>query len=295
MGFTIKELETLSGIKAHTIRIWEQRYHFLKPSRTVTNIRTYSNNELKELLTVALLHKYGYKISRIDKMPQEKREEEVLRLDAEEAVIELEVNKMVGDMVDLNIIGFEKLLNGYIKRFGLSHTITKLIFAFLEKVGILWHTSRIHPAHEHIVSNIIRQKIIAAIEALPHPPDNDSLHLLFLPEEAHHELGLLFVHYLLKQNNIPVLYLGSNVPLNDVHYIVDQMKPKFLYTHLTSIPHKLNFVKYFTELSKGSYDYEIKISGSVTESYSKKSFPTNITFLKTLSETFAYINNQGNN
>jgi len=288
MGFTIKELETLSGIKAHTIRIWEQRYHFLKPSRTTTNIRTYSNEELKEILTVALLHKYGYKISRIDQMPQQQRQAEVLRLEDEEAQIEYEVNRMVGCMIDLDVTGFEHLLDENIRNNGLEKTITTLIFCFLEKVGILWHTSRIHPAHEHIVSNIIRQKIIAAIEQLPPPTASKPVHLLFLPEDAYHELGLLFVHYLLKQKRLPVLYLGANVPMADVQYVMIEKKPEYLYIHLTSIPHKLNIQRFLSFLGDAPYPYEVKLSGSITESY-KKPLPQNISFLKSFSEVLSYI------
>src|SRR6476620_4867781 len=116
MGFTIKELETLSGIKAHTIRIWEQRYHFLKPSRTATNIRTYSNEELKTILTVALLNKHGYKISRIDTMAPEQRDKEALSLSTEDAQSEHLVNELIGCMIDLDIRRFEDLLNNCIQR-----------------------------------------------------------------------------------------------------------------------------------------------------------------------------------
>lgn len=158
MSFTIKELEVLSGIKAHTIRIWEQRYHFLKPGRTDTNIRRYSNEELKTLLTVALLNKYGYKISRIDSMSHEERTKAVMELPAQEASSERLVNKMIGYMIDMRNVEFEKLLNEHLKENGIEKTITEIIFYFLEKVGILWHTNHILPVQEHIVSNIVRQK-----------------------------------------------------------------------------------------------------------------------------------------
>src|SRR4029079_15881501 len=119
MSFTIKELEALSGIKAHTIRIWEQRYHFLKPDRTETNIRRYSNDELKTLLSVALLNKYGYKISRIDSMSHEERVQAVLSLSQQEASNERLVNKMIGYMIDMKNIEFEKLLNDHIREHGI--------------------------------------------------------------------------------------------------------------------------------------------------------------------------------
>jgi MerR family transcriptional regulator, light-induced transcriptional regulator len=212
MGFSIKELESLSGIKAHTIRIWEQRYKFLKPSRTLTNIRTYSNEELKTLLTVALLNKHGYKISRIDNMRPDQRRQEVLHLSDAEARNEQLVNDLIGAMIDLDFIQFEALLTQHISQQGLYTAISGVIFQFLQKVGILWQTNRIHPAHEHVASCIVRQKLISAIDQLPPASKAKPLFLLFLPEAEHHELGLLFVYYLLKERGLPVLYLGANVP-----------------------------------------------------------------------------------
>lgn len=288
MGFTIKELELLSGIKAHTIRIWEQRYHFLKPSRTTTNIRTYSNEELKEILTVALLNKYGYKISKIDNMLPDQRHREVMQLQDAEAINEHIVNSLIGCMIDLNTSKFEAILYNHIQKQGLPVTVSGIIFKFLEKVGILWQTSRINAAHEHIVTNIIRQKIIAAIETLPTTNRNQPLHLLFLPEGEHHELGLLFVYYLLKEKSLPVVYLGANVPLKDVHYIVKVKEPQHLYIHLTSLPSKLNFQKFITALGSQNANYQISVSGFITEFY-KKPLPHNITFLKSFSQVMTYI------
>lgn len=288
MGFTIKELETLSGIKAHTIRIWEQRYHFLKPSRTSTNIRTYSNEELKEILTVALLNKYGYKISKIDNMHPEQRQNEVLQLQDGAAKVEHLVNSLLSAMIELDIAGFEKILTAHVQQHGIATTVTSVIFRFLEKVGILWQTSRINPAHEHIVTNIIRQKIIAAIENLPTALSTKKVHLLFLPEDEYHELGLLFVYYLLKERGFPVLYLGANVPLKDIKYVVEAVNPARLYIHLTAIPARLNLHKYLTALSQEVPRQPITISGFVTEFY-KKPLPANVHFLQSFSQVLSYM------
>ena len=133
MAFTIKELESLSGIKAHTIRIWEQRYHFLRPERTQTNIRTYNNDELKILLTVALLNKYGYKISRIDEMQPEQRANAVLRLPQPEAYKEHIINRLLGYMVDFKNGAFEDALNEYIGKHGIEETVSTIIFGFFGK------------------------------------------------------------------------------------------------------------------------------------------------------------------
>lgn len=287
MAFTIKELAYLTGIKAHTIRIWEQRYNFLKPIRSTTNIRMYNNEELKALLTVALLNKYGFKISRIDEMPVQQRISNVLNLPGDEVKSEYLVNELIGCMIDLKSIEFEELLNNHIIENGLSETINTIL-KFLEKVGLLWQSNKIDPAQEHIAANIIRQKIISAIDQLPTPKSKRPLVLLFLPEYQHHELGLLFVYYLVKKNKIPGIYLGANVPLKDMQYIVQVKKPDYLYLHLTSFPRQLHFEKYMQQLGSQSGATKILISGSVISGYSKP-LPATISFLKSFSEVSSYI------
>jgi len=185
--YTIKDLEQISGIKAHTIRIWEQRYHFLQPQRTETNIRTYSGEELKTILNVSLLNKYGFKISHIDKMSLDQMEEKILTLNQFDAQKERVVNELIKDMVSLNMVNFERQLDLYIGQKGIDKTITEIIFLFLERVGILWVTNHINPAQEHLASNIIRQKIILGIEKLPKITQyHDKRIVLFLPEGEYH-------------------------------------------------------------------------------------------------------------
>ncbi|MGZ8538191.1 MAG: MerR family transcriptional regulator [Flavisolibacter sp.] len=288
MAFTIRELESLSGIKAHTIRIWEQRYHFLKPSRTSTNIRTYSNEELKTLLNVSLLNKFGYKISRIDQMLPEQRVDTILQLTQEEAYSEHIVNEMIAYMINLENLAFEQLLNYHISQHGIEKTITGIIFQFLERIGILWQANRILPAQEHIVSNIIRQKIVSAIENLPFVQKPDPLCLLFLPEDEHHEMGLLFVYYLLRKKNISVIYLGSNVPLKDVQYLMEVKSPQYLYLHLTSFPRQQQFQKFITTLSGYAGKSKILISGGMIQTY-KSPQPENVSYLPSFTAVSEYI------
>jgi DNA-binding transcriptional MerR regulator len=288
MGFTIKELETLSGIKAHTIRIWEQRYRFLKPIRTSTNIRRYTNEELKTLLTVALLNKYGYKISKIDKMLPDQRNIELLSIPESEAQAENIVNELIGCMVALENERFEQILQDHIYQQGIFNTTKSIIFHFLNKTGVLWQTGRINPAHEHIVSNIIRQKLVAAIDKLPQPSKNKSLFLLLLPEGEYHELGLLLVSYLLKQKELPVIYLGANVPLKDANYVVNIKSPYYLYLHLTSSPPRLNFQKFISNLCNSNPQCKILLSGFINDNV-VRSLPSNVVFLQSLPQVLAYI------
>src|ERR1700730_10837123 len=147
-AFTIKDLENLSGIKAHTIRIWEQRYSFLKPKRTVTNIRYYSNQELKTILNISLLHKFGFKISQIDKMNEQGVKEKIISLSTTEAQQERIVLELIKYMIDLDMEKFETVVDNYIKTRGIDKTITQIIFLFLERIGIPPHTNHIHPNQE---------------------------------------------------------------------------------------------------------------------------------------------------
>lgn len=287
-SFTIKDLENLSGIKAHTIRIWEQRYQFLKPSRTETNIRYYSSNELKVLLNIALLNKYGFKISHIDKMCEAELKEKILTLTGPEALQERIVNEMIQCMVDLDMDRLEETLDKYIHTKGIERSITQIIFPFLEKIGVLWLTNHINPAQEHLVTNIIRQKLIVGIEEVSSSLKVDKTILLFLPEGEYHEIGLLFVCYLLKSRGAKVIYLGANVPLNDVEYIVKLKKPDYLFSHLTSVTHKFNFDKFLGAVTKKFEQTSFVISGQLTQTYQKK-IPPSIKFKKSFQEVMEFI------
>lgn len=289
-AFTIKDLENLSGIKAHTLRIWEQRYHFIKPSRTQTNIRYYSNEDLKTILNIALLNKNGYKISHIDKLNEAEINQKLLSLSQQEAQEERIVNELVKHMIDLNTEDFEKTLSGYIHENGIELTITKIIFSYLEKIGILWLTNHINPAQEHLVTNIIRQKIILGIEGTSTPEKTKKTVLLFLPEAEYHEIGLLFMYYLLKNRGINVIYLGSNVPLNDVAFVVKVKNPDYLFCHITRPAGNFNFEKFLSGLSVHFCETPCIISGRLAQNYQKKITPP-ILFKRNIEEVMDFITN----
>ncbi len=287
-AFTIKDLENLSGIKAHTIRIWEQRYSFLKPQRTPTNIRYYTNQELKIILNISLLNKFGYKISHIASMTDTEIREKILALTNVEAQQERIVNDLIQAMVDLRLEEFEQILDNYILVRGIERTITHIIFPFLVRIGILWLTSHVNAAQEHIVTNIIRQKMIVGIEmSVSHVRLNKSV-LLFLPESEFHELGLLFIHYLLKCRGVSVLYLGASVPLDDIEYVAKLKKPDYVFSHLTAISHSFNMEKFLQQLSKKVDHSSIIISGPVTCSYDGK-LPPKVFFKRSLQELTEFI------
>ncbi|HRH60443.1 MAG TPA: MerR family transcriptional regulator [Chitinophagaceae bacterium] len=287
-AFTIKDLENLSGIKAHTIRIWEQRYNLLKPNRTDTNIRYYTNEELKKVLNISLLNKYGFKISHIDKMSHDEMNLKIISLSQAQAQQERIINELIKHMIDLDIELFENLLDNYVSTKGIEKAVTFIIFPFLERIGILWLTNHIHPAQEHLVSNVIRQKLINAIEHTTSYVKINKTVLLFLPEGEHHELGLLFMQYLLKSRGAKVLYIGANVPLKDVAFVAKVKKPDFLYTHLTAVAQSFNLEKFINKIFAVVPDFPVVISGQLTQSYKNK-LPAGIQLKRSLNEVTEYI------
>jgi DNA-binding transcriptional MerR regulator len=283
-SYTIKDLEQISGIKAHTIRIWEQRYHFLQPQRTETNIRSYSGEELKVILNVSLLNKYGFKISHIDKMSQVEIEEKILGLNQLDAEKERVVNALIKDMVSLNMISFEKQLDNYIAHKGIEKTITNIIFSFLERVGVLWITNHINPAQEHLASNIIRQKIILGIEKLPRNMPSSKLIVLFMPEGEYHEIGLLFVHYLLKLRGYNIDYLGTNVPIVDLKYLTEIKKVDYLYAHITAPIKGFKINKFMEQIGQLNKSIPIILTGQMMQEY-KGPVPSHIKVMNSLPQT----------
>jgi MerR family transcriptional regulator, light-induced transcriptional regulator len=288
-AFTIKDLENLSGVKAHTIRIWEQRYALLNPRRTDTNIRYYSNDELKNLLNIALLNKYGFKISHITRMSAGEIREKILQLNNAEAQFERIITELIQYMVDLDMDAFEMVLNKHIAVRGIEKAIIQIIFPFLEKIGILWQTDNINPAQEHLVTNVIRQKIIVGIENVNTHLDSQKTVLLFLPEAEHHEIGLLFVHFLMKSRGVRTTYLGANVPVKDLPQVVELKKPDYLYTHLTSLHQVTGFEKFLNQYKNQLPGTPLIISGALAQRCVLK-LPDNFILKKSVQQVMEFIN-----
>jgi len=282
--YTIKDLEQISGIKAHTIRIWEQRYRFLQPQRTETNIRSYTADELKVILNVSLLNKYGYKISHIDKMSQADIEDKILGLNQLDAEKERVVNALIKDMVSLNMFSFEKQIDLYIAQKGIEKTVTTILFSFLQRVGVLWITNHINPAQEHLALNLIRQKIILGIEKLPKGLQSNKSVVLFMPEGEYHEIGLLYVHYLLKLKGYNIDYLGANVPIVDLKYLTEIKKVDYLYAHITAPTKGFKMAKFLDQISHIDKGLTIILTGQMVQEYNGP-IAANIKVMHSLSQT----------
>ena len=224
--YTMSQIETLTGINAHSLRVWERRYSFLTPLRTDTNIRYYNDEHLKKLLNISILTRNGYRISSIDTMTSEMMDQLVYDILKEnsESKYKDQISALVISMLEFNENAFEKIFQRSVIRDGFLDTITDLIYPFLQLVGVMWTSSKAVPAQEHFISNLIRQKIISSTESLPEPSDRAHKIILFLPESEYHEMGLLLAQYIAKFLSWKVYYLGQNVPSDDVnllHSVID--------------------------------------------------------------------------
>ena len=287
-SFTIKDLENLSGIKAHTIRIWEQRHGFLKPNRTDTNIRFYSGEELRMLLNVSLLNKNGFKISKISKMNLQEMENAIKNLDVHHVKQTFLINNLIQHMVEMEVEAFEQLLDGDIEENGIESTILNIIFPFLKKLGMLWLSRHINPAHEHLAANVIRQKIIHGIESMEPIDNGNQTAMLFLPENEHHELGLLYIYFLLKKKGKKVLYLGTNIPLKDAKFAVQCKNPSHIFTHLTTLLNDTAVEKYLIQAADSFGQVPMLVSGATIKDFDKK-IPETILIKKSLKEVTDFI------
>lgn len=280
--YSIKELEKLSGIKAHTIRIWEKRHHLVSPNRTQTNIRFYSDEDLKKIINVSVLNNHGVKISKIVGLSLDDLNKKVSELSETQGSIEIYIDQLVLAMIDLEEEKFEKQVADLILKFGFEKTIVEIIYPFLEKIGVLWLTNNITPAQEHFVSNLIRQKLIVAIDGLPLAPKSATRVLMFLPENEMHELGLLFYHYIAKKAGMRTYYLGQMVPYKDLKSVYAEHQPHILVTSLTSGPSPNAMPNYLTRLSQDFADAKIYVSGGALKKARFEPLPNLISFSKAL-------------
>ena len=282
--YSIKDLENFTGVKAHTIRIWEKRYNVVEPKRTCTNIRYYNDDDLKKLLNISILNKHGFKISNIVNLGDNAVNEKVLNLSQGMSNMESQIENLVVAMIELDENRFEKIFNAAVINLGFEDAIIKIMYPFFEKIGILWQIGTINPAQEHFVSNLIRQKLIVAIEGLIESYEKISkTFLLFLPEGEYHELGLLFYYYLIKKNAHKVVYLGEAVPFEALVEIADVRNIDFLFTSLTTSLSNYGTNTHIERLIKQFKQQRIFITGFQTQNINLQ-LPDNVKIIKNVSD-----------
>ncbi|MGB1315135.1 MAG: MerR family transcriptional regulator [Chitinophagales bacterium] len=232
--FSIKDLENLSGVKAHTIRIWEKRYNLFQPQRTDTNIRVYGNDELQKILNIALLNNNGWKVSKIAELDESAIQEEIKKLLIAGNTYEEVYNDFKLAMLNFDKKLFDATYAKLIAEVSFKEIFVNVFARLLKEIGILWHSNTIKPVHEHFISTLISQKILLNIEKLKvKEKTNNKTYVLFLPVNEIHQIGLLYVHYELLSQGNESIYLGPNVPIQNLEY-------------LQLLHDKIEFISYFT-------------------------------------------------
>jgi DNA-binding transcriptional MerR regulator len=260
--YSVAQVEALTGIKAHTLRIWERRYDFLDPQRTPTNIRFYSDEQLKQLLNFGILVRNGYRVSKLNKMTDEEVYEEVTKVLADPTSESSdEMKGLTLSMLEMNEEDFDNIFERQVIRKGFLRTVTETIYPFLQYVGVLWTTNKAMVAQEHYISNLIRQKLIAAIERLSIPQKGAPSLVLFLLEGEEHEIGLLLASFVAKEMGWKVYYLGQGVPVVNIKKVIEIAEPDLMMTMF--VTPKVNKVNKFIGAILEGNDVPFLISGSV--------------------------------
>lgn len=261
--YTIKDLEMLTGIKAHTLRIWEKRYKVVQPERTSTNIRHYSDEDLKKLLNISILNRHGYKISSIANLPNEELSKKIISINNKNFDTDSKIESLVVAMIEMDEVKFEKDLTNMIINLGFEETFNQVLIPFFEKVGLLWQVGTIYPGQEHFISNLIRQKTIVAINGIlpTSQPEKKQTYVLYLPDGELHEIGLLFYSYIIQKAGHKVIYLGQMVPFDDLNKIVSNHNPDGLLSFFTSGLAKNDIEDHLDKLVSNFSNQKILVSG----------------------------------
>ncbi|MCB0754994.1 MAG: MerR family transcriptional regulator [Flavobacteriales bacterium] len=291
--YSIKDLETLSGIKAHTIRIWEKRYGIITPDRTDTNIRTYCDSDLKKLLNIALLNNHGLKISKICKLNYDALCQEVEKVAQTDTSYPTYIDRLVVSMVDLDRPKFEAILKDGTDQLGFEDFCIHVLYPFLQKVGVMWMANSINPAQEHFISNLIIQKMYVATDKLYSSENRDKKAVFFLREGEMHEMGLLFFRYLMKKRGVEAIYLGQSVPMQDLKQVVQAHQPDYLVSAFVATMDEGVLESYLHSLADAFPKQKIIISGYQVSQYTG-ALPKNVIKTDDVQQYVDYIESQIN-
>lgn len=287
MQYSISDLEKLSGIQSHTIRIWEQRYKALVPHRSIGNTRYYDDEHVKRLLNIVSLHQTGLKISQICQLPDSDMKqliqqdiEDISHLNMEFEII---IVQLIKHGLAYDETAFNELLNRCIKPYGVKTCYQEIIYPLLVRVGLMWQGSMLCPAQEHFISNLVRQKIFAEINVLPPFKKDSSTWLLFLPEDEGHDIGLLFANYTLRNAGKKVIYLGSHVPLPSLEDAMQANQIDYLLLFMTHTRLVNDVQNYIDHLAKTFSTIKIYIAGS-NKLIDELNLPLQVNWLKSLND-----------
>ena len=286
-NFSIRDLENISGIKAHTIRIWEKRYNLLSPERSKTNIRYYSHQNLQKLLNIVLLNNNNYKISKISKMS-----DELINITARDLALNTTINDDAINSLKLSMFKFDKVsfnttYNKLLDKKNFREIFNEVFIPFLEHLGLLWQTETILPVHEHFISNLITQKIQINTDELKYTKiSSDNVFILFLPANEIHELGLLYLNYELVLRGHRTIYLGQNLPLNNLNIFFDIHDKITFVASMTVRPYDDDIVDYFDTLDSiiSTTSHTLIAIGKKVMQFSSNNFKSQISLYPSISE-----------
>jgi DNA-binding transcriptional MerR regulator len=282
--YSIADLENITGIKAHTIRIWEKRYNLITPFRTETNIRYYDNDQMKKLVNVASLIQSGMKISKVSKLSNDELLDEINKrlsdkAQTEASAYETYAGQLIKAGLEFDETSFNKVFANALLRYGMQSCYEKILIPLMNRVGMFWCTNHMNPAQEHFVSNLVKQKLHAVTDSLPPATTSHKPSLLFLPQNEDHEIGLLMSKYILRNAGRNVIYLGQRVPFDNLKSTVKQTKPGQLLFFLVQMHPVEQLQDYLDKVSDEFRDLKIFVSG-FPYILSKLSIPNNITWIK---------------
>jgi len=265
--YSIHDLDKLSGIKAHTIRVWERRFKIVTPRRTGTNRRRYGDLELRRIINISILKRNGFKISEIAKFSASEIDEKVTFLSKDVFHPDTQIDSLVVSMFDNNDKAVNDILIRSMINRGMEETMSAIVFPFLKRIGIMWQTGTADIGSEHFITNIIRQKLIASIDSLSPvlKPERKRV-IFFLPEKEFHEIGLLFFNYLIKKMGHESLYLGQSTPLSAVVDVNVKWKADIIITGLMSGFPGLRIDEYLEVLVKKFPEQKILVFGALEKS-----------------------------
>jgi DNA-binding transcriptional MerR regulator len=276
--FSIKDLENLSGIKAHTIRIWEKRYNVLEPMRTDTNIRYYDLPALQKLLNITLLHNHGYKISKISKLTPDKISILVREIVNEKSVKHHAINAFKMAMMNFDQTLFVNTYNNLLSEKSFREIFYDIFIPLMNEIGLLWQSETISPAHEHFISYLVKQKLLVNTEKIQllEPTKENRVFVLFLPSNEIHELGLMYLNYEIILNGYKTIYLGESVPIESLKDIKKYFDNVTYISYMTVEPSKDEINNYLkevhTEILESSQS-ELWTIGRLTEFIKKEQHP----------------------
>ncbi len=287
--YSISDLEQLSGIKSHTIRIWEQRYGILRPKRTETNIRFYEDDDLKQLLNVALLNRHGFRISKIAGMSKGDIAEQVSSVSNFKFDVDAQLDVLTLSVIEMDEIKFAHIFDNHVEQLGLEKAMLEVIYPFMEKLSLLWLTGAIKHVQENFITQLIRNKLIAAIEKEPLVSDRKALKFIgYLPKDEQQELSILFMQYLIKRRGFQVLNLGTNLALVDLQDACQIHQPDYVFTVLSETFNREPVQRYLTNLQAAAPGSHLLLTGYLMASQPIANLD-NATVLPSLADALTFL------